>query len=485
MSGTLATLLFLHVRYPAVEGGLHRTSPHPAFAELDPWLQRALLDDQRDVEDRYADLFRYFVAGYLAYRSDTGAVAFYPGEASNHGYAVDGLEGFSRTAPLIGAWLYSGRSKVLDVPRFGKVNLEALLRQAIEAGTNPAGDAYWGAIGIADQRVVEAADIALALWLTRDSIWDRLNADEKDRIAAWLAQSEGKVTTPGNWRLFPMLVNRVLRSFGETTSDEAFARDWEVVRAGYAGEGWFYDSREQHLDYYNAWSFYYGLYWLTQIDPGFDVEFVKKARREFVAFFRYFMTPKGLPIFGRSICYRTAATVPLVIAAGTDPDLVDPGEARRAFDRLWRYFVNRGGVVNGALSQGYCGADERIVDPYIGPASCLWGTRSLLVALLHRPGSPFWSRPEHALRVELADFDLTSSSTGLRVVGHRDTGSVTVYLRGESTGSAELIPYTWKNRFAEWLLQRPFRPKNDEAKYLLPSYRSDVPFCGCLPDHAG
>ncbi len=469
----------LRAKYPPVDGGMQQVLPHPVFAELDPWLQDALLDEQRDINDRYADLFRYFVAGYLAYRSEDGARAFYPGAASNNGRALDGLEGFSRTAPLIAAWLYGGRAETVTVPRFGPVDLVSLLRKGIVNGTDPLQNAYWGRIGTDDQRIVEAADIALALWLTRDTLWDTLDSEARHRVTAWLAQAEGKVTKPGNWRLFPVLINRVLESLGVPVNRESFARDWSTLRASYAGSGWFHDQRQARIDFYNAWAFHYALYWLTLIDPGFETEFITDARREFVAFFRYFIAPKGLPIFGRSICYRTAAPTPLVIAAHSDGGTVEPGEARRALDRVWRYFVNRGGVANGGLSQGYCGRDLRILDRYSGPASCLWGTRSLVAAFTHPAQSPFWSAPERPLPVEQADFEVHSPAARLTVRGDRSSGAVVVRRDDPSPGSVELEAYTWRHRLAERLLQRPFRPTNKRAKYARAAYRSDQPFCGC------
>jgi len=64
----------------------------------------------------YADLMRYFVAGFIAHRSRLGAHADYPGLRSYNGPAMDRLEGFTRLAPLLAAWLHGGRAPrvVLD-----------------------------------------------------------------------------------------------------------------------------------------------------------------------------------------------------------------------------------------------------------------------------------------------------------------------------------------------------------------------------------
>lgn len=229
------------------------------------------------------------------------------------------------------------------------------------------------------------------------------------------------------------------------------------------------------------------MFWLTQIDtrseagtaPGTDTAFVDATRRAFVRSYRHLFSERGLPIFGRSICYRTAASAPLLISARQGDGVITPGEARRAFDRSWRYFVNRGALAGGTLTQGYCAADARILDRYSGPASCLWGTRSLVIALLDRAGAPFWSDPERPLAVELGDFDLSVRAAGLRITGDRARGAVEVEPLAATSGAVPLQPYTWRHRLAEAVLRRPFRPENEAAKYQGAVYASAEPFCGC------
>lgn len=484
VSGLALALAYLAARlaFPPVENNVPVTLADPIFTELDPWVQRALLDDERPVVGRYHDVFRYLIAGHLAYRHASGSLVHYPGAFSKNGHRVDGLEGFSRMAPLIAAWLHSGRASVISIPKFGEVDLPGLLANALEAGTNPDNEGYWGPIDIGDQRAVESADIALTIWLAREHVWNRLSPLVRQRVVTWLSQVEGKAEGSRmiNWRLFPMVVNRVLKSLGYSVSEQAFASNWETVRKSYVGDGWFRDKRRHAFDYYNAWSFQYTLYWLTQIDPDIDTAFISDARRRFVTFYRHFLTPKGLPIFGRSICYRMAAPVPLLIAARMEPDLIPAGEARRALDRIWRYFVNRDGLENGVISQGYCGADMRILDRYSGPASCLWGARSLVIAFLSPPGDSLWTVGERPLAVEMGDFDVTSAASGLRIVGDQKTQAVIVYQRHASGSKPRLQTYSWRHALAEKLMRRPFRPHNSRAKYGAASYRSDIPFCGCI-----
>ena len=87
--------------------------------------------------ENYEQLFTYFLEGYYFYKSKSGALVNYPGLPSKHKRLVDQLEGFSRIAPLIGAWLYSGRNHILTLHNGNSVDLALLLKKAILAGTAP------------------------------------------------------------------------------------------------------------------------------------------------------------------------------------------------------------------------------------------------------------------------------------------------------------------------------------------------------------
>lgn len=471
----------LRTKYPPVEGWSKSSLPDTAFETLDPWIKESFTDTTRPDTTRYGALFRYLIAGFLAYRSDGGARAHYPGYASFHGRNIDGMEGFSRIAPLIAAWLAGGRPETVQVPSFGDIYLPGLLRTGIEQGTDPAAEEYWGDIGALDQRVVEASDIALTVWLGRDFLWDSLDKDTRARLVSWLAQADGKADAArfANWHLFPLLVNRTLKSLGTPVSDEAFNSGWNAVKSSYAGNGWFHDSQDNHFDYYNAWSFHYSLYWLTRIDDKLDIDFVDNARKEFVSFYRHLVTPRGFPVLGRSICYRTAMPVPLIIESLMNSEIVSPGEARRALDVTWRYFIEHNALAAGVLTQGYCGQDKRYLNNYSGPASCLWGARSLVVALSQPDHAPLWTAEQVQLPVEQKDFSLFAETPGWQLEGSREQNSVMIRFPGRS-GNPVLKPYTLKHRLASALFHRPFGPGNRPARFDRAEYSSASPFCGCV-----
>ena len=106
------------------------------------------------------------------------------------------------------------------------------------------------------------------------------------------------------------------------------------------------------FDYYNAWAFHYSLFWLNQINPGFDTVFLEDSLYQFVKYYKFFFSTDGIPIMGRSIPYRLAAPAPLIAAAYKGMGIISPGLARRVLDCVWRYFVRKEAVSRGSVTQG-------------------------------------------------------------------------------------------------------------------------------------
>ena len=447
--------------------------PDPPSAALQAFAGRGALC----VGD-YERLFAYFVEGFLRRRSAAGAHASYRGWPSFNGARCDALEGFSRIAPLLGAWLHSGRPAQLDLPG-GRVDIAQLLRTGLVSGSDPAAREYWGAIGSRDQRIVEAADIALAAWLARDRLWPALTPGQREALAAWLSGVNAKETADNNWHLFVVLVNAVLLALEAGGDRGEMARRYARMKSFHRGAGWFSDGPHDKFDYYLAWGIHYPLHWLRRIDPDWDARFLRAAQREFGDAYRFFFGPWGFPILGRSVCYRMAAPAPLVQLQASDPDCVAPGTARRALDLTWRHFIRYGAVRDGTVTQGYGAADPVMLDNYSGPASCLWSLRSLVAALSLPPGASLWQAAADPLPVECADFALHLPVPGWTLSGTRSSGDVVIERRtGYEDVTDVLQPYPLWRRTLDRALGRARRPANLLAKYELRRYSAAKPFCG-------
>lgn len=430
----------------------------------------------------YNDLFLYFVEGFETYRTPLGANAIYPGFPSRNGPASDRLEGFSRIVPLMGAWVHSGRPDVVKLNDGSVVDLDATFRRGLIAGTDPQSPEYWGQIHDYNQRIVEASDIALALWLYGNRVWPQLTPAQQNNVAAWLGQVEGKRVSDNNWHLYPVFINSVLNSVGAKSDRTDALQNYRRFKEFYRGDGWFSDGPGGVFDYYNDWSIHYQLYWLDQVDPTWDLDFISRSRRQFLVTYQYLFGPHGFPMIGRSVCYRMAAPVALIFGQQTDPDVVTAGEARRALDVTWSDFIRKGGVRSSSITQGFCGPDPRILDNYSGPASCLWGLRSLIVAFALPEDSRFWTAPPGKLPVETASYSVKIPELGWTITGNHSTGTIEIHKLGEPVPpNVALQDYGLVRRVASAVLWRPFRPENHEAKYGFDIYDSARPFCGCAP----
>jgi len=429
----------------------------------------------------YDSLFAYFVEGWETYARPDGAVADVPGLPSRHGAEADGLEAFARTAPLIGAWLHSGRASTIALSTGRSADLADILVRGIIAGTDRSAASYWGDIRDLDQRIVEASDIALTLWLTRDVVWSRLTPAARRNALAWLDQVNDKRVPDNNWHLFVTFVNSVDATLGGPDRRASSLSNYARFKSFYRGDGWFSDGPANAFDYYNAWGIHYQLFWLNEVDPSWDPAFIRDTEREFLSNYRFLMGPNGLPMMGRSVCYRMAAPAPLVYGAARHPDWISPPDARRAVDAVWTYYIAHGAVRNGIVTQGYCGADPRIVDNYSGPSSCLWALRSLIPAFYMPPTDAFWAAPPGRLVVDTASYSVRIPSIGWTVTGDRASGRVRI-IQSDSLPASEtrLQDYGVMRKLATRFLWRPFRPDNNAAKYHRGEYDSDRPFCGCL-----
>ncbi len=430
----------------------------------------------------YARLFAYFVLGFETYRTPGGAGARYPGLPSRNGESADTLEGFSRTMPLVAAWTWAGRPATIHLATGHSVALPALFRRGLLAGTNPASPEFWGDIRDLDQRIPEASDVALSLWLLRDRVWVTLTQAEKDQVVRWLRQVEGRQVPDNNWHLYPVFVDAVLRSLGIETNRRAAAAHYDRFKQFSRTGGWFSDGPGDVFDYYNAWSMHYQLFWLQRVDPAWDGAFISERRREFLRGYRLLIGPQGVPIMGRSVCYRMAAPAPVVLGSWPDEQLIPPGEARRGLDAVWSFFIRKGAIRSGNVTQGYCGRDARVLDNYSGPASCLWSLRSLVAAFAIPDAAEFWTGGAGTLPVEDADYEARIDGPGWTITGERRTGAVRLAQEGvREADRLALADYGVFRRIASGLFRRPFRPDNHPAKYGQRVYDSAEPFCGCAP----
>jgi hypothetical protein len=464
------------IRSEAANGwGRHEKPAAPGAEEA---AVKAVFLSDRPAPERYHALVEYFARGFVRHAVPGFARIQYPGIGSVNSFRLSGLEGFARTAPLLAAGIYSGRIKTIATPADGRpIDIVMLLRKGLLAGVDPRSPEYWGDIEDFDQRIVEAADVARVLWLTKAQLWDSLANPERRLITRWLSGATRAETFATNWELFPITVSLTLaRLHGDTTYADllpAAQRKFSHYRRLYLESGWFMD---EHVDFYNAWGITYELLWMHLIDPAFESEFILRALEDSARLTRHLISPNGIPIMGRSLCYRTAVPVPVIAESFLDP--ADEREERglHALDAVWRYFVAHDVLQDGALTQGYFWSDARYLDQYSGPGSCHWGLRSLVLAYMQRTDARFWTAPQAPLPVEIGDYRLEYEKLGWIIKGNRESGEIVIEIPSNKAAVYEPQPHTWRARLKEMLTRQPHRPKNDAMKYRARYYSSAKPF---------
>lgn len=467
------------VRDRSVQGWTQAVEPFEGYKEADSKIKYAFNSKTTSEPNivRYRLLFDYFTNGFIKYRSANGAHVYYPGAISSHGREINGLEGFARYFPLAASYM-SGDNNNRIIPNNKEIDLVALLGEGILAGTNPDNTEYWGDIQNRDQRIVEAADIALGLWLSREYLWTTFSSLEKKQIANWLNQALDKEIENNNWNLFPITIHKSLESLGysniayDSKINEAYQN---YKKQFYLGEGWFNDP-PNGVDYYNAWAIHYSLFWLDQIDPKFDPAFIRNTHKEFLKFYQYLFSENGFPIMGRSVCYRIAAPAPLITGALIIPNEVSPGLAFRALDLTWDFFIAQNSLQKGTVTQGYFEPDMSILDSYSGTGSCQWSLRSLIVAFYVDNYIPLWNAPETKLPVEIADFSVTNNIIGWRINGDKATQTINLeLLNNKEKEQPKLIKYGISNKIKEFIAHRPIRPNNHNTLYNRYLYSTAFP----------
>lgn len=443
---------------------------------------KTLFSDTTELKHQCESLVQYVAEAFEHYALWDYTHAYYPGRPSQQSARVDAMEGCSRVIPTLAAWIHQNKTKSIpSLSQNGKaLDVTHWLKQAFLAGTSSSHPGYWGKLGNYDQRICESADLALALWLSRQYVWDTFNESEKQQVVNWFQQVNDCQTVDNNWHLFPLTVQLVIKAL--TGNDHVQQERYTRTKEFYVGEGWFRDGAKGNFDFYNAWGFHYSLYWLDQIDPEFDPEFIRTTMREFCNSYLHLFTPKGLPLFGRSACYRLSVAAPLLASLDSPPEdgnALCVGQVKRAFRTSLDYFIANGALEYGSPTQGVFADDARLVDNYSGPASSFWSLRALNVAIYCGDRIGLWDAEEAPLPIEQADYQFKIESINALVIGTQETQEVVVIFQDDYTQEQDPISRRLESQSrAKKLLEvcsgRAERPKNNLLRKGLTCYSSKM-----------
>jgi hypothetical protein len=370
--------------------------------------------------------------GYARIADVSGSPArvLYPDDRRGLPDSVDAIESFARIASAWGAWLRNPANPTTMKFQGREINLETLMRQALLDGTNPSNPyTYWGNIGHLDQRIVESADIAVALWMSRERLFNKMTAEEQAQVITWLAQVDGKGTYTDNWILFTAMAQAVRHHLGFPAPIDDLDNRLMQINEFYRGDGWYVDGPTDEFELYNAWMFgwHYLLWsWIDGDRRPDHRRFVLDRGRSFIhGFLHFFGTNGSYPAWGRSIVYRFGALAPFAVGHFLKIAPDDPGLLRRVSSGCIRYFYDRGlfDPENHFVRQGYHGDFPPAGEAYISPGSPYWCCHGLFALTFDRD-DPFWTASESPLPVEREDFELVLPAPGFVLSGRKNTGQV-------------------------------------------------------------
>ncbi len=347
---------------------------------------------------------------------------------------IPSIEGFARMSVAWAAWL-AHRENPADLAWQGRHHdVAAILARGLADGTDPRHGAWWGPITDRDQRIVEAAEVATALWLGGERLRDamnRLDPDAFDRALDWIALVDGRDVWPDNWVLFPMISRLVRLANGRAVDVDAIdaAVDWMLRHD--AGDGWSSDGAGHALDLYSGWAIHWHLLWWVAIDGRRRPAVRRRVIRRAQAWLRFIAAgiadDGSSPRFGRSLGYRFAVAAPFGQAALLGIDPLPPGVARRLTGSVIRRALADGAVDDATdwFRIGVGGERPAVVERYVSAGAVAWAAHAF-VPLALPAAHPFWSARERpAASASTRDRAIAAARAGLLVT--RRSGGTTLH----------------------------------------------------------
>ncbi len=256
------------------------------------------------------------------------------------------------------------------------------------------------------QTLVDAAYIAESFLRGYDALWMPLDSLTKQRYITEFTQLRRVDPPYTNWLLFSATVESFLRKAGAPSDTYRIVSALRKIEEWYVGDGWYSDGQSFAFDYYN--SFVIQPMYLESLEimtnggknkiwnaPDCNYQRALQRMQRFGMILERFVSPEGtLPVFGRSITYRTGTLQPLALLSwrGWLPKELSNGQVRAAMTAvISRMFDdNRNFNEKGFLTLGFNGSQPNISDWYTNNGSLYMASLAFLPLGLPA-GHPFWS----------------------------------------------------------------------------------------------
>lgn len=248
------------------------------------------------------------------------------------------------------------------------------------------------------QILVEFGALAISLSVAPEVLWDPLDQETKDNLAALMISYGNGPTVASNWRFFNIFVLSFFKDHSYEIDEPMMVDYIKKSLTQYRGEGWYNDSPA--YDFYSMWAFQmYGMLWAELYGNRFYPEYANQFKANFADLpdnYPYLFDANGeMIMWGRSISYRIASAVPFPLM-GLEPDSsINYGWMRRiASSTLLQFFQNPDMFEDRVPTLGFYGAFEPAVQNYSCRGSVYWMGKFFL-GLLVPEGNPFWTAKEN------------------------------------------------------------------------------------------
>lgn len=278
------------------------------------------------------------------------------------------------------------------------------------------------------QPLVELGALAIILSLVPKILWDPLAPDVKTRLSELMLSYGDGPTVPNNWRFFNIFILSFLKKQGQIINETLLSELLEASLGNYAGDGWYSDNPA--FDYYSMWGFQtYSALWAELYgDQHPHIAAAYKANfKEMLGFYPHLFGKDGkMPMWGRSISYRSAAVAPFPFAGLLDScSGEDLGRYRRIASGCLLQFLKhpdflKGGVPTLGFYEGFAPA----VQPYNCRGSVYWFGKAFL-GLFLEADNPYWTALEQDNTGSGTSGNLDNrfaEQAGILVSRHPDTG---------------------------------------------------------------
>lgn len=347
-----------------------------------------------------------------------------PGTAdAGAGSPMDRLEGFARTF-LLAALRIAGDPA-------GTEGTAPLIAHYAEAVRHAIAQRIWPALTDHSQATVEAASIAIALHLTRDTVWAALGDATRDGVHAWFAQARGTWCADNNHVLLGATLAAFNHAGGFTDGRDTVENALDRMDDWHRADGWYTDGDGRRFDHYNAFAFHWYPFFIDELmGAGFDDRRALHRERlaAFVDGYQLLFDARCAPVFqGRSLIYRWATAAPFWMARREGLDMLDPGVTRRLTSGILRHFVDGGSLDTGVLSLGWQREPiPSMVQSYSGPGSPYWAAKGFL-GLALPADDPVWRAAEAPLQIERTDVRRVLDGPRWLIEGRADDGIVRLH----------------------------------------------------------